>query len=99
VTHITYAATWFTLAIFGAVLTRRMFAPSSGARVHDAVGRYMVQQDAKRAAAASGKQNKAAAGMLLLPLLAFQASRLQPQRHNPRGAVDIGVSNPSGARV
>ncbi len=47
-THITYAATWYTLAIIGAILTRRMFAPSRSSRVHDAVSDYMVRQDNAR---------------------------------------------------
>jgi hypothetical protein len=48
-THITYAATWFTLAIIGFILTRNMYAPTKTARATAAMGEYMLKQQAREA--------------------------------------------------
>lgn len=92
VTHITYAATWFTLAIIGAVLTRRMFAPSRAARVHDAVEQYMVQQDARIAAASAKARGANKAATLVLPLVALYAWQQQQQQQRHQLLQQLGAA-------
>lgn len=43
-THITYAATWYTLAIIGAILTRNNFAPGRGASAKRAIANSLLAQ-------------------------------------------------------